>query len=71
MGLIERLERLAELGKDAPESMRFSAKVGREMSEAMLEAAQEIAKLREERDLLKSEIEDLMERLRAEAEAER
>ena len=68
MGLTERLERLAEPGKDAPESMMFSAKVGREMSAVMLEAAQEVAKLREERDLLKSEIEDLMERLRAEVE---
>ena len=68
MGLIERLERLAELGKDAPESMMFSAKVGREMSEAMLDAAKEIERVRHERDLLKSEIEDLMEKLRNEVE---
>lgn len=68
MGLIERLERLAELGKDAPESMMLDAKVGREMSEVMLEAAEEIERVRRERDLLKSEIEDLMERLRAEVE---
>ena len=67
MMLTERLRRLAELGKDAPESMLFSAKVGRDMAEAMLDAADAIERLKHDRDVLRGELEDLMERMRAEA----